>query len=123
MGRMEIVCYGAGTEFTCIKDKFDRSRTRIVAVLDRNVGKSWTSSAGNGVTKHPRFIRDLAFDYVLLCSSLYHDEMRESLLGYDVSPEKIILANRHARGFDRLGFDSAFPEGRGNRDRDRDFAI
>lgn len=90
---LKIVCYGMGAEFDHIKNQFNPENVKLIAVLSRTSGKLWTSNIGEGYTLSPKEITGLEYDYVLIASRNYIDEMYDTLVSLDVNQDKIIFAN------------------------------
>ena len=105
----KIICYGAGGVFPSIIAMLNPRVCEVVAVIDKIEGKNiplpehglvWDiPREWGGRTKSISIIKEIEFDYVLLCSNRYCGQMRENLKELGIANEKIIQATQNDLGF------------------------
>lgn len=95
-----IICYGAGYWFDRFMEKVDRSQVEIIAVADKNAETAkrklilynLAGNAEGGGAISPGDIYTLKYDFVVICSDDYAEEMTLKLLDSGVPRQKICYA-------------------------------
>jgi len=107
----KIVIYGCGYRFKQIVERIKFNEVEVVACCDKNlnsakVAMSLIESLGGGEGKHalPGNISQFDFDYVLICSDDYSEEMKTFLLERGVLDCKICIAESNTANIARLKF-------------------
>lgn len=100
MNKRKILCYGAGDCFKVYHKLIDYEKNVILAVLDKSPpadGKfPYPVTCPNDVKiVTPDKVLDYEFDYIVLFSYNNAVEMRDILLSYHVSEEKILFIDVH----------------------------
>lgn len=86
--KIKIICYGLGLGFERFIKHTKEDQVEIVGVIDKNAVKSIFASKFPVITLEQ--IKKYLFDYVVICSPNYRDEMAQALLKAGVPREKII---------------------------------
>lgn len=106
MKTVKIVIFGTGDYYKERKDDF-KPEIKITALLDNDVKKQGTQMDGIDIIS-PEEIHTIEYDYVCLMS-MYHIEMKEQLLKYQVPEEKILLYTQAARLMTESNMDQYMP--------------
>lgn len=111
-----VVIYGAGAVSKLIVKYLNPNICNLVAVADKNyielskyippekglwwdIPDSWKMDIIS-----PKKICDIEYDYVLVCSDLYQEEMRNAISNFGVSSEKIVSITSSNLEFDYRHF-------------------
>jgi len=89
--KIRLICYGGGEGFLDFQIHLDQERAEIVGIIDRN-----DVEVDYPILEATR-VREIAFDYAVICSRNHRDEMAETLLAEGVPLEKIVAAPNCAR--------------------------
>ena len=110
----KIVLYGAGAVSKNIIKMLNPGKCQVIAIVDKNKrgrydppkkGLWWDIPASwGGDILSPQYLKDISFDYVLICSDLYQCEMRQTLQKLEIPNEKIINASNNDFEFDYRHF-------------------
>ena len=103
----KVILYGVGAVFQNVIRMLNPKKCQLIAVADMNRGGEVVEIPEKGLWWDiptswkgmrailPATIKDMDFDYVLLCSDLYVGEMRELLVGIGIPENKIISASNN----------------------------
>lgn len=110
----KIVLYGAGAVSKNIIKMLNPGKCQVIAIVDKNKrgrydppkkGLWWDIPASwGGDILSTQYLKDISFDYVLICSDLYQCEMRQTLQKLEIPNEKIINASNNDFEFDYRHF-------------------
>lgn len=92
---IRIVCYGAGERFDQFIRTVDFDKVVLTAIADKNIEAAKAKStllSLKGIAIMPIEIPFQVFDYVVICSDLYTEEMQVILLNLGVDRSKICFA-------------------------------
>lgn len=92
---IKIICYGAGERFNQFMRILDFENVSVIGIADKNVEVAKVKADAlslEGVAISPGEIPFKAFDYIVICSDLYVEEMQALLFSMGVDKRKICFA-------------------------------
>ncbi len=87
MEKVKIICYGLGKGFEDFLLHLDSKYAEIIGVIDKNSRDDFEYPA-----LKIEQLRTVIFDYIIICSRNYKDEIAQDLIQADVPLDKIIAA-------------------------------
>ena len=90
---MNIVIFGLGEHYQKNKQKlYDYPNMKVVALSDNNASL-WGQKVDDVEVLHPESLQSVECDYVIIMSWLYREAIKEQLLSYGISKDKVIELN------------------------------